>query len=293
MADAARLLLLVLALGTGLAAITFCAVLFQERRSTLFQALLVNLALFNLLVLGGLAFWYARLHLAEAGPAASVALLSGLGLLKLAWLVAFVLLVRSLVSEGWGLRVWVLAAAGALALQWAVVALKGLELGFAILEVLILGGALAATGWLLGKARRALGARRRSLLWFGGYHAAVFLAMSAAQAWGWARPAEGQAVPVFNSVLMIAYNLFPLAWVRSFHARQEPGGEADFDRYGITAREREIIALIGAGKTNREIADALSISLATVKDHNHNIFRKAGVRNRVELINLFRGPEEG
>ena len=48
------------------------------------------------------------------------------------------------------------------------------------------------------------------------------------------------------------------------------------------------IMLIQAGKTNQEIADELFISVATVKDHNHNLFRKCGVRNRVELANLFR-----
>jgi len=46
--------------------------------------------------------------------------------------------------------------------------------------------------------------------------------------------------------------------------------------------------LINAGKTNQEIADELFISVATVKDHNHNLFRKSGVRNRLELANLFR-----
>jgi len=292
MADAARLLVLVLALGTGLVAITFCALLFQERRSALFRALLVNIALFNLLILGGLAFWDARLHLVDAGTVLVVALLSALGVVKLAWLVAFVLLVRALVSTERGPRRWVLAAVGVLALQGLAVAFGGLELGLGLLEVVILGGALAATGWLLSRSRRALGARRRSLLWFGAYHAAVFAAMVGGLVWGWVRPAAGHAVPIFNSSLMIAYNLFPLVWVRTFHSHREPGGRDDFDRYGITARERQIIALIGAGKTNREIADELSISLATVKDHNHNIFRKAGVRNRVELINLFRGAGE-
>ncbi|MCK4679003.1 MAG: LuxR family transcriptional regulator, partial [Bacteroidales bacterium] len=35
-----------------------------------------------------------------------------------------------------------------------------------------------------------------------------------------------------------------------------------------------------------EIADALFISLQTVKDHNYNIYLKTGVRNRVELVNM-------
>ena len=55
---------------------------------------------------------------------------------------------------------------------------------------------------------------------------------------------------------------------------------------GLTTRE--VIELIQAGRTNQEIADQLFLSLATVKDYNNRLFRKCGVRNRVELANLFR-----
>jgi DNA-binding NarL/FixJ family response regulator len=58
---------------------------------------------------------------------------------------------------------------------------------------------------------------------------------------------------------------------------------------GITPREAEIVALIAEGLRNREIAERLFISLQTVKDHNHSIFRKAGVRSRMELVNRLRG----
>ncbi|MCK5840064.1 MAG: response regulator transcription factor, partial [Bacteroidales bacterium] len=63
-------------------------------------------------------------------------------------------------------------------------------------------------------------------------------------------------------------------------------------KYGISKREEEIINLISKGKTNQEIANALFISLQTVKDHNYNIYLKTGVRNRVELVNMinFRHP---
>jgi len=117
--------------------------------------------------------------------------------------------------------------------------------------------------------------------------------MAAGLLWAWLRPAAAQMVPVTSSLLMMVYNLFPLAWVRSFHAGETRAGEGALDHYGITPREREIIDLIGAGRTNQEIADSLFISLATVKDHNHNIFRKTGVRNRVELVNLFRSEPDG
>ncbi len=57
-------------------------------------------------------------------------------------------------------------------------------------------------------------------------------------------------------------------------------------RYGLTAREREIIAAIAAGETNRDIAGRLSISTQTVKHHLTNIFDKTGISTRLELALL-------
>ena len=51
---------------------------------------------------------------------------------------------------------------------------------------------------------------------------------------------------------------------------------------GLTAREREVLALVGRGHTNGEIGAALVISPKTVSVHVSNIMRKLGVRRRVE-----------
>lgn len=51
---------------------------------------------------------------------------------------------------------------------------------------------------------------------------------------------------------------------------------------GLTAREVEILRLIAAGRTNREIAAQLVISLPTVERHIANIYNKIGLRNRAE-----------
>jgi DNA-binding NarL/FixJ family response regulator len=50
----------------------------------------------------------------------------------------------------------------------------------------------------------------------------------------------------------------------------------------LSAREREVLELIGAGATNREIAERLYLSPHTVKDHTTALYRKLGVRNRAE-----------
>jgi len=52
----------------------------------------------------------------------------------------------------------------------------------------------------------------------------------------------------------------------------------------LTPREAEVLALIAAGRTNAEIADALVVSAATVKSHVNHIFAKAGVRDRAQAV---------
>lgn len=52
----------------------------------------------------------------------------------------------------------------------------------------------------------------------------------------------------------------------------------------LTAREREILALIAAGRSNQETADALFISIRTVTTHLTSIYGKLGVANRAEAI---------
>ena len=51
----------------------------------------------------------------------------------------------------------------------------------------------------------------------------------------------------------------------------------------LTAREREIAALVAAGNTNREIARQLVLSDKTIQTHLRNIYAKLNLRSRVEL----------
>ena len=50
----------------------------------------------------------------------------------------------------------------------------------------------------------------------------------------------------------------------------------------LSAREREVLALIAGGATNREIAQRLYLSPHTVKEHTSAVYRKLDVRNRAE-----------
>ncbi|MFD4317726.1 response regulator [Streptomyces sp. NPDC058548] len=55
---------------------------------------------------------------------------------------------------------------------------------------------------------------------------------------------------------------------------------------GVTAREREVLALVGRGLSNGEIAERLHISAATAKAHVARLFTKLDARDRVQLVIL-------
>lgn len=66
------------------------------------------------------------------------------------------------------------------------------------------------------------------------------------------------------------------------------GGFIGTNQVRVTAREREIVALLDRGLTNSEIAERLSIRRSTVKNHVHNLFLKFHVDGRGKLACLLR-----
>lgn len=59
----------------------------------------------------------------------------------------------------------------------------------------------------------------------------------------------------------------------------------------LTPRERDVVACLRAGLSNKEIAARLRISAATVKDHLSHIYDKIGVESRTHLLYLLLGEE--
>ncbi|MFJ6780443.1 response regulator [Streptomyces yangpuensis] len=53
---------------------------------------------------------------------------------------------------------------------------------------------------------------------------------------------------------------------------------------GITEREREVLTLVGQGRSNTEIAQDLFITVATAKSHVSRLLTKLGARDRVQLV---------
>lgn len=76
---------------------------------------------------------------------------------------------------------------------------------------------------------------------------------------------------------------FDAAAVRALRQRTP---EASARSYDLTRREREVLALLVAGRTNSQIAAQLGISYGTTRLHVSNIFAKLGVENRTEAAML-------
>ena len=58
---------------------------------------------------------------------------------------------------------------------------------------------------------------------------------------------------------------------------------------GLTERERDVLALVAEGFTNREVARRLFISPATVRTHLEHVYEKLGVRTRTAAVRVFIG----
>ncbi len=93
---------------------------------------------------------------------------------------------------------------------------------------------------------------------------------------------DGDRIHIGGATLVFVPVADPLATLEETQ-KQEP------DRVqpeGLSDRERQVLALVGAGRTDREIAHELYISLATVRSHLDRIRDKTGCRRRPDLTRL-------
>ncbi len=65
----------------------------------------------------------------------------------------------------------------------------------------------------------------------------------------------------------------------------DTAGPRDADPYeGLTDREKQVLKLVAEGRTNKEVAEMLAISVKTAMSHREHIMEKLGLHSRTELI---------
>lgn len=70
--------------------------------------------------------------------------------------------------------------------------------------------------------------------------------------------------------------------IRSFNAKDKSGA---IDLSILSEREKDVLELLADGLLYKEIGERLFISIGTVRQHIHNIYKKLQVQNRTEAIN--------
>jgi DNA-binding CsgD family transcriptional regulator len=167
---------------------------------------------------------------------------------------------------------------------------RGVELARAALE--LCGSAVVVSG----PEPRPNGAARRLLGELGGGEERVYGLLAPPAGWrggGFARRLEVELVDGSRG------------WLHGFSRRPGGGGglvtvlELERERPGravgpllaLTAREREVAALVAEGLADREIAERLRLSRHTVSQYVKRIYRKLGVGSRVALTRLLLAPD--
>ncbi|MFE5584562.1 response regulator [Kitasatospora sp. NPDC056531] len=72
--------------------------------------------------------------------------------------------------------------------------------------------------------------------------------------------------------------------VETFARQGEPVGEQPGTLAGLTARERDVLYLVGRGLTNNQIAERLVVSIATVKTHVNRMMAKLALTSRAQAV---------
>lgn len=99
--------------------------------------------------------------------------------------------------------------------------------------------------------------------------------------------ARTHLVPAINSLLARKPYLTPRiseVLFSRFENRDTGAAKETRSDSALTAREREIIQLLAEGRSNKEVASSLDISIKTVETHRASIMRKLGIDRLSDLV---------
>lgn len=293
--------------GLGITAIASAWVRWRLERLELLRRYSRFLALVNATALGLLLVAYVAANVPDPGRLGVEVPVAPLFLIASFWVTAgfvyeLVVVARDLIGRSrpaWGgLRAGaVLAVAPVAALVGVAATGRGLSVGriVAVSEILnvalVVAGAIVLSGSCKHTGSRPHAIDRRTFGWFCGLHltALALIAAAALKTYPAAWFVLAGAFVIINGTPFVLLDTI-VKRQRALPAAGAEGLGIFSARHGISEREREIIRLLLDGRTNREIGDVLCISSHTVKNHVYSVYRKAGIRNRVQLAHLVLGP---
>lgn len=292
-----QLLAFVLSVATGFAGITTTAILRSRLRDPTLTIMLVVIATFSAGLILSVVLFYLR---QIAGmPVEAPRLIAGLNFVLI--LVMYGGIAAIVIRAHGDGRVWPLVALavpvvasyvlfGLLRPPVAIEAMgsRGAAVISAVSASLFLG--YCGTRILVG-GRRSSDASTRFLLESLGLMLTSFAVLSIVLSI-LVRTGNPPVTTILNYVLYVAWNVVAIVnFIRHLSAPRDVFAEegvpdAAIRRYGITAREREVVLLVSRGYSNKEIAEKLGISFTTARTHVYNVFKKTGAASRVELLRI-------
>jgi DNA-binding CsgD family transcriptional regulator len=106
------------------------------------------------------------------------------------------------------------------------------------------------------------------------------------------RLARAHSESLLTFIVALAFlTLGVVLGLRVFRAPPAPtfdGNPKALESLGISAREREVLGELAAGRSNKEIAQRLEVSPNTVKTHVARLYEKLGAKRRTDAINKAR-----
>jgi ATP/maltotriose-dependent transcriptional regulator MalT len=97
---------------------------------------------------------------------------------------------------------------------------------------------------------------------------------------------KGQAREALTEAIAIFERMGARLWVERARSELARVAVKRPEGAGLTATERQVVDLVAAGRSNKEIADTLFMSVHTVEAHLTRLFRALGVASRTELARL-------
>jgi DNA-binding NarL/FixJ family response regulator len=143
-------------------------------------------------------------------------------------------------------------------------------------------------------ARLSSGGTKRAALSIVGYGAAGGVLLAVLRATEYRFLVLEHAIEIYGGLVAAVFAALGL-WLGTRLTRRPGPAPAngpftpDTDRVralGVTPRELEILGLIAAGLSNREIADRLFVSESTVKTHSSRLFDKLGAKRRTQAVQI-------
>lgn len=98
---------------------------------------------------------------------------------------------------------------------------------------------------------------------------------------------NGNILKIILELLVLGFDYFPPELLRSYVHETDSLSRPDFilpEGKSLTPRQRQVLACLGRGLSNKEIAAELDVSDSTVKLHINNLMRVLDVDNRTQIV---------